>query len=104
MTYSERLHIKPHIYLVKGKWRVAYSVKTPMSVVMAAVKFRDNRNYPTVTAEIFEQFTGYKPEWDDLERCNCPKAGLPGHLMCGWDALRNMPLFIPGDSNGTPSN
>lgn len=132
MGYGERLHIKPHIYLLKGKWRVAFSVKTPISLVMAATSFRDNRNYPNeiqqdrrcyickdstmqctfcalgepvlITEEIFEKSTGYKPEYDDLERSNCDKAGQIGHSMCGWDKQRNMPNFIPGDSNGTSSN
>lgn len=57
-----------------------------------------------ITAERFEAAVGCAPEQDDLERCNCPRKGQPGHLFCGWDNFRNMPCFIPGDSRGTPSN
>ena len=47
-----------------------------------------------ITAEQFEQATGYAPQQDDLERCNCPKQGESGHLMCGWDAQFNKPRFM----------
>jgi hypothetical protein len=48
-----------------------------------------------ITAEQFKTATGYEPQDDDLERCNCPKAGELFHRMCGWDNKRNMPNFIP---------
>ena len=33
--------------------------------------------------EEFYEMTGRLPERDDLERCNCPKAGKRGHHSCG---------------------
>ena len=51
-----------------------------------------------VTEEIFTQATGYKPEDDDLERCNCPLAGSRLHELCGWDERRGMPNFMLGES------
>lgn len=48
-----------------------------------------------ITAEMFRAAVGYAPEQDDLERCNCPKAGQMGHFYCGWDKARNMPNFVP---------
>lgn len=43
-----------------------------------------------ITAEKFEERTGYPPEDDDLERCNCEVAGTMGHFMCGWE--------VPGET------
>lgn len=48
-----------------------------------------------ITRESFFAATGFWPEQDDLERCNCDQAGRIGHTMCGWDSARNMPNFIP---------
>jgi hypothetical protein len=36
-----------------------------------------------MTAERFFQLTGNHPIQDDLERCNCPLAGILGHSSCG---------------------
>lgn len=47
-----------------------------------------------ITAEQFEAAVGHAPDQDDLERCNCPKAGEIGHIHCGWDHKRNLPEFI----------
>lgn len=49
-----------------------------------------------ITAEQFEATTGHPPKDDDLERCNCDKAGQPGHWYCGWDTDNNLPRFISG--------
>lgn len=49
-----------------------------------------------ITAEQFKQATGHEPVQDDLERCNCPKAGEIGHLSCGWDEEKNLPQFMTG--------
>lgn len=60
-----------------------------------------------ISAEQFEAAVGHAPEQDDLERCNCPKQGQPGHWQCGWDNTRNMPRFMftfQEMNNGTPSN
>ena len=58
-----------------------------------------------ITAEQFEQATGHAPELDDLDRCNCPQAGLIGHRMCGWNSHTNLPIFMssekPNDQRGT---
>lgn len=49
-----------------------------------------------ITAEHFTARVGYPPEKDDLERCNCPKAGQIGHLACGWNEFYDMPVFCVG--------
>ena len=41
---------------------------------------------------------GCMPEDYDLESCNCLKAGEVAHDMCGWDEVREMPVFVPGIS------
>lgn len=46
-----------------------------------------------ITARKFKSATGRDPEQDDLERCNCRKAGQMFHLCCGWDKARNLPRF-----------
>ncbi len=46
-----------------------------------------------ITRHTFKVATGRKPVDDDLERCNCPKAGEIGHLCCGWDEEANLPNF-----------
>jgi hypothetical protein len=48
-----------------------------------------------ITAERFLARVGYAPIQDDLERCNCKRHGEIGHSFCGWDAVRDMPRFIP---------
>lgn len=48
-----------------------------------------------VTRSQFKAATSFSPEQDDLERCNCDKAGQLGHFMCGWDEKRNLPNFWP---------
>jgi hypothetical protein len=54
-----------------------------------------------ITAERFEEATGQKPEYDDLERCNCVKAGQFGHTMCGWNNKANLPVFMAGQEETT---
>jgi hypothetical protein len=49
-----------------------------------------------ITAEMFENATGSKPEQDDLERCNCTRTGQHGHMSCGWNHKLNLPVFIAG--------
>jgi len=46
-----------------------------------------------ITRENFIEATGREPEQDDLERCNCDKAGEVGHMFCGWDYTLNKPVF-----------
>lgn len=48
-----------------------------------------------ITREQFRKATGFAPEQDDLERCNCDKAGQLGHFHCGWNNARNLPNFWP---------
>lgn len=50
----------------------------------------------TITREKFIKATGEEPEKDDLERCNCPKAGEIGHLSCGWCPVHDKPRLICG--------
>ena len=49
-----------------------------------------------ITAELFYQHVGHEPQDDDLERCNCAKAGQQGHMQCGWNRLLNLPVFMAG--------
>jgi hypothetical protein len=46
-----------------------------------------------ITAEDFFDATGRDPEQDDLERCNCNKAGTVGHRQCGWCPKHDKPRF-----------
>lgn len=46
-----------------------------------------------ITRRKFIAATGRKPEQDDLERCNCQKAGEIGHWFCGWDYKYDLPMF-----------
>jgi len=47
-----------------------------------------------ITELDFIKATGKVPENDDLERCNCPKAGQLGHWQCGWNLKENLPMFM----------
>ena len=47
-----------------------------------------------ITREQFIAATGYEPVDDDLERCNCPLAGGPAHMVCGWCDIHNKPVFL----------
>ena len=47
-------------------------------------------------AQEFEEKTGRAPENDDLERVNCPEAGVDGHWLCGWCENHDKPFFECG--------
>ena len=47
-----------------------------------------------ITEEMYALATGFAPENDDLERCNCPKAGQMRHAWCGWNYRANLPMFM----------
>jgi hypothetical protein len=49
-----------------------------------------------ITREKFIERVGREPEQDDLERCNCPRAGKIGHWGCGWNSERDLPQFMVG--------
>lgn len=49
-----------------------------------------------ITAEHFEEALGRPPVQDDLERSNCPYAGIDGHRDCGWNHKANGPVFMYG--------
>ena len=49
-----------------------------------------------ITEEQYIKATGQQPRDDDLERCNCPKAGQSGHGSCGWNHKANLPVFMVG--------
>jgi hypothetical protein len=49
-----------------------------------------------ITAELFKFYVGHEHEDDDLERCNCPRAGQVGHSMCGWNHKENLPVYMAG--------
>lgn len=59
-----------------------------------AKRIIDNGVEEEITAERFEIATGRKPINDDLERSNCPKRGMPGHMSCGWNHKYNLPIFM----------
>lgn len=50
----------------------------------------------SITREDFIAATGREPINDDLERCNCEKAGTHMHEFCGWDHEQNRPQFEVG--------
>lgn len=47
-----------------------------------------------IDAEYFEKCVGRPPEMDDLERCNCDKAGEILHQQCGWNHEKQLPVFM----------
>lgn len=47
-----------------------------------------------ITSKMFKEATGHDPVEDDLERCNCDKAGTIGHSTCGWNYRANKPMFV----------
>lgn len=49
-----------------------------------------------ITRERFMKATRREPEHDDLERCNCSKAGEIGHFCCGWNEAQELPQFDVG--------
>lgn len=50
-----------------------------------------------ITRDMFVAAVGAEPLVDDLDRCNCPRRGMPGHMMCGWDEELGLPRFLsPG--------
>jgi len=48
------------------------------------------------TDKDFKEATGEDWQHDDLERCNCLKAGMVGHHACGWCEKCNGPRFMCG--------
>lgn len=43
----------------------------------------DDAEFVNMDAEQFKAAMGVDPRPGDLERANCPKAGLDGHVSCG---------------------
>ncbi len=52
------------------------------------------RAHSEITFDDFCLATQLIPENDDLERCNCTKAGQEGHESCGWNYQLNLPQFM----------
>ncbi|MFA4971168.1 MAG: hypothetical protein WC683_01050 [bacterium] len=48
------------------------------------------------TQEEFKSMVGRDPLGDDLERLNCPDAGLRGHLQCGYCPIHQKPRWTCG--------
>lgn len=48
-----------------------------------------------MSPEEFEKTFGFKPENDDIERAECPDAGLLGHFNCGVCPNCGMPRYTP---------
>jgi len=55
-----------------------------------------------ITADMFKTATGKEPEYDDLERVNCPDAGKFMHMSCGWNHKANLPFFMAGPEENEP--
>lgn len=53
----------------------------------------------TITREKFIEAVGREPVLDDLQRCNCDRAGLAGHYGCGWNYMLDKPQFVVGIRN-----
>lgn len=47
-----------------------------------------------ISDSYFRERVGRGPVGDELERCNCPVVGRPGHTMCGWDWVGDLPRFL----------
>lgn len=58
-----------------------------------ATEDKKGRRREMITEEMFKSATGFDPVEDDLERCNCQKAGEVGHWYCGWNPDKNQPAF-----------
>lgn len=56
----------------------------------------------SITALQFKDCTGSEPIQDDLERCNCSVPGTLGHIFCGWNYVKNVPMFV--DHNESTAN
>ena len=66
-------------------------------MVASLTSFRNFIGYQTmvkITRKIFIQAVGRPPIQDELERCNCPKAGEDDHDFCGWNYTKNLPCFM----------
>jgi hypothetical protein len=57
-----------------------------------------------ITPAKFKAATGFDPQHDDLDRCNCVYSGSLGHQCCGWNRRLNKPQFMLGPQawNGRP--
>ena len=49
-----------------------------------------------ITKEKFIECMKRDPELDDLDRCNCEKAGEIRHKDCGWCIMCDQPVFECG--------
>ena len=47
-----------------------------------------------ITAEYFKASVGRDPVNDELNRCNCERAGELGHYHCGWNREKNLPRYM----------
>ena len=65
---------------------------------MGSNKNAEPLNRKLWTTQDFKDATGYLPngDVDDLDRCNCIKAGQAGHRTCGI-CKHNQPLFLCPD-------
>ena len=51
---------------------------------------------PLIDHHKFVEATRREPIVDDLERCNCERAGQIGHYNCGWCQKHDLPQFECG--------
>ena len=49
-----------------------------------------------ITKDRFIDRVKCPPIQDELKRCNCTKAGEPGHEQCGWCPEHDLPQFVCG--------
>jgi hypothetical protein len=56
----------------------------------------DSNENNQIDSKYFKHCVGREPELDDLDRCNCSKAGELCHMNCGWCHECNLPVFECG--------
>lgn len=62
------------------------------SIITCMVTFKP-REVEVITEAMFIKATGRAPIRDDMERVNCSCVGGVGHTFCGWNKVRNCPMF-----------
>lgn len=74
------------------RWGIHMSEDGTKANLNMARKFS---KYPMKEHE-FREYVGRDPVNDDLKRVNCDKVGQPGHFLCGWCFLHEIPRFECG--------
>lgn len=61
--------------------------------LVTSLEVMEKTKKPDMTAEEYEQKTGFPPQNDDLDRVNCKTVGEVGHWQCGWCKTHDLPRF-----------